>query len=536
MHQGKASNTWLRHVAVAGAYALSYFILSSVSLSHFMLPAGLRLACLLWVPYRYWPALIVGEMIPFAYTSYNCVDQYGMTWALVNLIPQIALAMPIVVWFRRHVSLFGPKHAVNMGGLLLCALAISIAASWLDVAHVAVMQLPPGYVVPTPLRLALEYFLGGYIGILTLVPLLLMIRDARRSGVLRELPKHLAQSRLTLDFVCLLLPVLALLVWLSVKASGEFLQMTRIAMFLPVAWLTLRHGWFGAALGGAAVSVAVMLTMRVYHDPAVLQAQAFIGFAITTLLILGAHIATLRVREHKGQLDGQLALQLAQQGLYLGELRARQTAQALQHMGRTFQQSQQQLLAQLRYLWPAVDDARIEHQTEAAHRQVFRLADSLHPHTWRERGLPSELREGAIAHALADMGVAYYCELSGSDLSRLAPDVHATLYRLACEALVHLFAQKSMTRVQLTLRGGHTHGRRWAVLRVEGWGSYAAADISNLQADRLQLIARLGALGQDIHAIRDRARLYGGELHVNTTNGRVRLTLLLHDAVEQAGV
>ena len=48
---------WGRYLAVAGAYAACYELTRNVSFSHWMLPAGLRLACLLLVPRRYWPAL-----------------------------------------------------------------------------------------------------------------------------------------------------------------------------------------------------------------------------------------------------------------------------------------------------------------------------------------------------------------------------------------------------------------------------------------------------------------------------------------------
>ena len=102
------------------------------------------------------------------------------------------------------------------------------------------------------------------------------------------------------------------------------MQVCRIAMFVPVAWLTLRHGWRGAAIGGAAASCAVALTSTIVRDPSVIQAQAIIAFAISTLLMLGtrlAHTVSGEVSAQRERVDREYGLLLAQQGLYQEELR-----------------------------------------------------------------------------------------------------------------------------------------------------------------------------------------------------------------------
>jgi len=101
---------WLRHVAVAVLYFAGYTALRHISFSYWFLPSGIRLLCLLLVPYRYWPALLAGEMISMGKLSYDCLETLGLSWSLLNLFPSIALAMPIVRWCRNRLGLLGIQH------------------------------------------------------------------------------------------------------------------------------------------------------------------------------------------------------------------------------------------------------------------------------------------------------------------------------------------------------------------------------------------------------------------------------------------
>ncbi len=482
------------------------------------------------LPPRYWAALAIGEMLPMAYSSLDCFDQYGPAWAVFNLFPPIAVAMPIVAWFRRHVSQVPPKRLTNISALLLCALIVAAATAWLNVGGVLTMRLPKGYVLPPVLSLAMEYFLGAYLGTLMLLPPVLMVREARRPKTLRDLTAGLANSRLAWDVVCLLLPVLLLLIWLSLHSTGDNRQIARIAMFLPVAWLTLRHGWHGAGIGGALASVAMMGTVTVLSDPAVLQVQAFLGFVVSTLLILGAHIALLHDREQRQRISGQRALALAQQGLYRAELRSRQASHALERFGGSLHHLHSNLLTQIRRLSPALDQGPYHRQAVDAHQQVYRLADRMYPRVWRERGLPAALQTGVIASCLDEAGVDYRCDIQGRGLSRLAPEVNATLYRLACDTIAYLGAtQFGLSALRLVLRGGETNGRRWVVLRVIASCGIPAADASQASFNPELLAVNLGSSAMDPDAMRHLAHLYNGEMHAKAITMGYGISYLIHD-------
>ncbi|WP_266158613.1 MASE1 domain-containing protein [Dyella silvatica] len=511
------------------AYVLGYTLLRQISFSHWFLPSGFRLSLLLLVPRRYWAALAVGEWFPLAYTSYTCLDELGPIWSAVMVIPPIALAMPIVHWCRKRLVLFPSGHSVNMGGFLFCTLLVSLLWSVLNLIAYAVARFPVGY-RPDYAEWAGRYFLGNYLGILTITPLVLLVREILQSGSLNRLPKRLASSRLLIESVSLLLPALALLTWLGVSTTGDVRQVARIAMFLPVSWLALRHGWRGAAFGGAMASIGIVLTMPALYDHATQQAQVLIAFTITTLLMLGSRIAVLREGEQQSQLDGKLAFDVAQRSMHLSELRLRQTAYAIESIGSAIQQSHHHLLGQLRRLLPsAEEEGGYQRQAKVMQQQVFRLADSMYPLVWRGRGLPTALHEGTIARALSEAGVSYQCDIQGRGLSQLSPDVHIALYRIACEAVVYLLAQKKCTEMTLCVRSGLTHGRRWAVLRLVSRESGAPGVAMEWQ----DLVTRLGASGLGLAAIEDRARIYGGQVHVQHTLGGLQVSALLHDS--QAG-
>lgn len=82
----------LRHVAAAVLYAVGYGLFRAVSFSHWMPIAGFRLVVLLLMPYRYWPALVLGEIVPLGYVAAECVDQFGLAWAALKTLPSSLLA------------------------------------------------------------------------------------------------------------------------------------------------------------------------------------------------------------------------------------------------------------------------------------------------------------------------------------------------------------------------------------------------------------------------------------------------------------
>ncbi len=530
--------SWFRHLAVCGVYACCYALLRGISVSHWYLPAGLRLACLLLFPVRYWPALIVGEFIPTSYHAWHCQDDFGRLWACIAAIPPIAPLALVVGACRRQTRLLRGEQQINMTMLLGLTLAGAVLTAANNALVLSVARMPAGEALPDiTTQVLFGYFLGNYLGALTLTPAAIAMYQwlTERSG--GGLSAALLQSHLGRDLLLGVVVPLLMLAGLVFNSQGDSMQVFRMAMFLPVAWFTARHGWQGAAIGGALANAAVVLTSTVVRDPGVIQAQALIAFAITTLLLLGSRIAYQAHSAQASQVHTMRGFQLAQQGLYLEELRLRQVADTLDHIGQSIRESQNSLLDRLRHHLPANEEHSYSRQVALTQHEMHRLANALYPRGWRERGVPATLRDGPFAQAVRMAGATYQCDLSGRGLSQLAPDVHMTLYRLACEVLVYVLARGPAQHVHLQLRGGYTHGQRWVTMRIVGEASDVdQGDLLPAEAPWKQAMTLLGASGLGISTIRDRAQIYGGLVHLRDRPRGLGVTLLLHDSLRAYAV
>ena len=466
-----AGSTWPRHLAVAVAYAVAYGLVRQLSFSHWAPFAGLRFSVLLLMPYRYWPALLVGEAASLAYVGIDCADRFGWLWASFFMVPPMLFSMPLLRWCRVADRISDAHNRANISVLMFATLCASLIWAVVNTGTLILMRTGPGEVIHYQATAA-RYFIGNYIGILTLVPLVLLVReDLVRLGM-RQFLKRLPESRLAMEVVCMLLPSLALLVWLASGAAGPATEEARMAMFLPVAWLSLRHGWRGAAVGGCAASIAVVLAMPFHRDNDTLHAQVFVAFTVTTMLMLAARIAVLREGQERERADARHALAVAQRNVYLGELQLQQTSHALEQVSNAIQASYTQLLGRLRCLLPGADERNYYRQAAIAQHRIYRLADSLYPLTWGERGLAAALREGSIPRALDEAGVVYWCRIREPELRELSTGLQIALYRLAVEALALACADRNISHVQVRLRCGVFAGRRWTVLRMDSRVDY----------------------------------------------------------------
>ena len=523
-------NVWFTHAAVVVAYAVAYVLLRPLSDAHLPLIAGLRLSCLLLVPYRFWPALIIGELLPLAYFNILWTAQFGVPFVLVETIPPVALAMPVVWWCRSRLALFPNKRLINVKTLLICGLLVSLIWALANFATMAALRPSAGH---PPLHLNLlmliGLFIGKYISILAVVPWVLIAKTEYSAGLLRSRLQRFAKSRLLIETVGLILPVLLVLSWLSLHGNEDAKQLTRMVMFLPVLWLTIKHGWRAAVLSGTLAIICICAVIASRPEPDLLQAQAFIAFAVTCLFAIGARITAQNLQELRGRLDAKSAMELAQRSLYQGELRLRRTATALEELRNASQISQARLLHRFQHLLQASESQNFHRQAASADNQVHRLADSMHPVAWRDRGLSAALHE-TIARTLDEAGMAYDCTIKGRGLNQLAPSLQAALYRLACETVVYICGEETCLSIALSLRVGETHGERWAVLRLEGaLQGLQMSDNSYRELECQYLATRFGAIGLDLSSMRDHVRLYDGELHVKTPPDKLRITFLLQD-------
>lgn len=532
MGKGQWSSAWLKQIAVAIGYAIIYEAQHPFSAPQFFLGSAVRIICLLLVPYRYWAALAIGELIPNWLVVYSCLDQLGPAWVAIRAIPPIAVIMPIVWWCRTRLALFPTGQLTDIKALLVCIVTSSLAWTAYSVAALSLAIIQPGDATPRSV-MALGYFTGNYFAILALVPWALIARFEYRTGQWRSKLRSVLESRLLLEGMLIMLPAVALLGLFVYRHSADYQQLILGAMFLPVALLTLQHGWRGAAFGGTITIIcAAIVVPSQWQDASatVIQSELFLATTITALFALGARITSHQMQERQQLQDALSIQQLARQSYQQGEHRQREIAQALEHVASTLYVTNGRLLQQMRRIAPTVDSETYYQQAMTAHKQLHRLAERLHPMAWRDRGLPAALNE-TIGSALDEAGIAYTCQIVGRGFTRVQPSVLSAAYRAACEAIVYISARIACTSIRLTLRGGETNGERWVFVGVEGSMDEMKVARAILNAtDRQRLAAKLGATGLDLGELRDHARLFDGEVHHRGRDERFRITVLLHDA------
>ena len=521
--KGARGEAWLRQGAVVAGYALAYCALREVSFSYWVLLAGFRLAALIFIPQRFWAALVIGEIIPLSYLAVSCVDQYGFAWSVltVALVP-IALAMPLVHWCKHTLRMLPARGGIRMGVLLLCF--VLVAAVWTldNWAGLAVTRLPVGFHFEVGAVLA-RWFIGNFLGVLTVVPVALLAREAWRSTSVGNRWVRLLDSRLAIEALFLLLPALGLLLWIGAHADAESSrEAARMAMFLPVVFLALRHGWQGAALGGTMASVAEVLSMAGPEDTGALHAETFIAFAITTMLLMGSRITVLNDRDAAEHIQIQEALMLARRNIHIGEARLRVAAEFLEQIRDMVHLGYERMLAQLKHL-PAVDSRLYARQAAVVQENLFRLSDGLYPAGWRDKDLMVALSQGPLARALDEAGVSYWCESQG-DFSSASSELHLAIYRLVGECLTLACQDLPPTHIQVRLRAGEHRGQAWVGMRLKAWTERDRVAAVRLDDVRI----RLGSAGLSWSAAEGRVRSYQGRFrHAKRAGGDVVSAVML---------
>ena len=295
-------NAWGPHFAVAAAYAACYEVTRHVTFSHWILTAGLRLACLLLMPRRFWPALAVGEALPMIENAVLCMPQFGVAWAVSASVPMIVLCMPWISFLSQRWGLYGPTGRLRMGMVLAATLGCAVLTAVKTVATLATALLHdpqawPDISVPTYFW---AYVLGAYLGALTLTPTILALHERAVADASASTTSGW-RSPLLRDVVFWVVPALSGLACLALATHSDAVrQLARLALMLPVLALALRHGWHGTAIAGMGASIALAVTGSTLLEPAMIQCQVVLALFLSAALVVGAR---LPVRAQRGRME-----------------------------------------------------------------------------------------------------------------------------------------------------------------------------------------------------------------------------------------
>ncbi|WP_186207297.1 MASE1 domain-containing protein [Burkholderia gladioli] len=509
-------------------YALTYELALYFTASNWVMTGGLRLACLLLLPYRYWPALLLGEEIPLLWLADHCYAEFGMAWSLWVLVPPVSLVMPAIWLIRERFSPFQSAHQLRMSSLMGCILFCTLIWTANGLFTYELLRFAPAHLdLLPPTQFGLRLFLGIFLGILTIVPVAIVLKTDKEAIWHALISRQWMSNRLLLETLVLSISVLAALAWIAWHTTHDNnRQLARILMFLPVAWLAFRHGWRGAALGGALASVAVMLTMRIKHEPGLMQAEAVIAFVITALLLLGSGASMLHRQERRRRAEAQ---RLHSKDAQYAELRLSQAMASMVATNESMRSAQGQLLSRVQYMLAAVDDRLHAERQQRVMGHMHALVDDLYPPGADPAHLSIALTLGSFAQCMETLGVTYRHRFNTLQMDAFAPATQQAVQQWCGDALCHLFTRQRPGALRVGVRClGRGARKRWMAVR---WVAIHHRDQLSLRMDERDMLHyRLGANTMTLDVLLREAEALGGKARLHTSRLGWRLVLLIPNA------
>ncbi|HEX5857384.1 MAG TPA: MASE1 domain-containing protein [Microbacterium sp.] len=441
-------------------------------------PVGIGVAFLYIGGLRYWPGVVIGDLLA------NDYDALPLGSALGQTAGNVLEVVTITVLLRALVPHGDPLASIRgLVGMLLAIVAGTTVS-----ATIGPLSLWLGDVLELDEfpRVWRTWWLGDASGALVVLPLALTWAHPppgewwRRRGV---------------EFG-LMLVVLMALCWLALRSSDPIAYL----VFPPLVWAALRLKCHGATVGIAvAAGFAIWETTRregpfayASVDYSVLSTQLFIAVAAISTLCLAAVVSE---RE-------QVAMRLAESRRRIVET-ADNERRRIEH--NLHDGAQQRLTALVVQLGLFAERAR-EHPgisaglfDDAAHEIVLAidelraLAHGIHP---------SELRDLGLAKALQGMAIratSVPLQLVAVPHERVDATAEAAAYYVVAEAVAN--ARKHAAATSVTVSAVVRNGALHVAVEDDGVGGARPAP------------------GSGLEGLRDRVEAFGGRLEVDSPAG-----------------
>jgi len=525
----------VRCLLVALAYGIAYAYLREISLTstsnyNWLPEAGLRFSCLLLMPMRYWPALVLGETGALAGSNYGlCGDGQTTEWVIVNSLPRALEVVPFVWLLRRSIPDIRDTFVQWTPQLLTCVAAAAAGPTLFGwISYNLLTKLSPGESLLSFGAYSGQMFMGHYLAILSFTPLALWAAKRIRQALCdrAEARKDFIQFAHSYRWVgpTALVIINGLMVLLG-RYGGDAGQPWAIvgifATLMPVTW---SYGWSGTAVVGAAANLAVISIMPAHGDISTLSAQVLLLMFLSTLLMFAAKTST--AEQHKE--EKRLAVRNTRRAYMLTE---RQRLASANHMDDVLDEARlatTRLIQCARPFLPASVVAEHHRQFEALHERYQRLLLGLSPCDWWELGNP----DGAIVSALR--GERIGCDVLNMPLQAhllpLSVEIGVAIKQLTCEATLHLLDCAPRDRISMGIAVTPQQDGHDIQIALESTG-YPIA----LTADTYErLMVGMGAFGLNEQGLRGRAQLYSGDVEVSRLpDGEARVVVRLVDRPKQ---
>lgn len=249
---------------------------------------GLSLALLLVFGLHYAPALFISSLL--GGIGYHLPEHPG-NW--LGVAGFITLTISLTAWCLRYLE-FSPFMRLRDA---IALIVLGAVAAFITACGVVWISLGSGFVPVESFGLnVLRFFIGDYIGILIVVPLVVLVSAARSPADLWQKPSTTdpyQTSRYALEGL-LIFATGAALLWLAigneVNTHGTASREHWYLLLLPLAIAAVRFGPLGAALATMSLSAAVVVAAQrfdIKSESTDLQ-LLILSFAAMSLLLSSA--------------------------------------------------------------------------------------------------------------------------------------------------------------------------------------------------------------------------------------------------------
>jgi two-component system sensor histidine kinase UhpB len=514
---------------------------------HWSLITGLTFFVYWWRPNREWPLwTIVSISATVLIAVITRWQSYGAAEAFHILSPGIAefiignfiWPFPIMlgVWYLKEKPLLfkSPVTIQSMSILHLAALLTTFFLTLKDLAYVftegMIGDVRGGVIVdmqaisypesfPLLIKFAISHFMGGFLGIMLVVPLLQWIfaTDNRiGSGrIIRSAAIYLY-----------LIPLLLYLSGALISTTNFGLSgMIKILLLAAVVVFSFFHGWRGASLSVLVISSLIAIDDHLYGiSTDIIEMQLYVAVMGAMALLFGASVDELKKNESALKKD-KVELQKTLSALEDSTRRGMQSEEhERKRIARELHDDMGQILTAMQTQISMTQIENSEHERRSNTKSIERLAqnmakslksvvNALSPDELDQLGLYTAITYGSPAQQCELSGINYQVELQGNSLLLDDLDVVTRLaaYRIVQESISNAVKYASCSNIQVRLRIGRREHKIYLILCIvdDGIG-----------------LKSLGQIKHGFYSIRDRAIALNGVLHVRNLPG-VRVHVLL---------
>ncbi|CBA14735.1 MASE1 domain-containing protein [Xanthomonas albilineans] len=478
---GKRIACIVKASALAAAYFCGYKFAWQHSADQFFLPAGLRMASLIFLPYRMWPSIFFGDAAAMLSLRLPIAEAEGVSiiWAYSSSLLLCPLASIVPFAARRFYSIAIQKVQLFPIILIFCAL-------WGVISNTSLNSIF-GYPLPEQtIRYIYRFGIGQYLAIMIFVlPCLLWKRRTEEYGETAQFIKHsiiAAGSLLCTYFAA----GISTETWLRILLLG--------CMLAPVLAMTARHGWRGAAIGISFANLALgfsMPTTGIFgnKDTDVFIAQQTLAIISTFILITGSMISAASEKSKctiRAALKESRALVRSQDIQIEQALRDRAEAIALaqSEINSLYRDTVRKLKSSGHYELAMSVNAQSLTNTKMLCAQV----SALYPFKIEVHGLYSALHDSEFSEYLN--GSTIELRLDGST-ANLSATLQLVTYRSICRAIDILPAE----RYRVHVRTWSLHSERGISVRVQAIPAVKSVGSAKSKLAETQLRSKMHAYG-----------------------------------------